>query len=72
MARVLRSISKYDLLGLVNEAFSLGITIERNESYVCDRSLDSSLFREATGCRPPTWPDMIARMASDRTQYQQR
>jgi dTDP-4-dehydrorhamnose reductase len=60
-------ISKYDLLGLVNEAFTLGITIERDESFVCDRSLDSRRFRDATGCQPPTWPDMIARMASDRT-----
>ncbi len=65
-------ISKYDLLRLVNEAFDLKITIERDESFFCDRSLDSSRFREATRFRPPAWPDMIARMAADKFQYQDK
>ncbi|MGO8822674.1 MAG: dTDP-4-dehydrorhamnose reductase family protein [Desulfomonilaceae bacterium] len=65
-------ISKYDLLRLVNEAFDLKITIERDESFFCDSSLDSSRFREATRFRPPAWPDMIARMAADKFQYQDK
>jgi len=62
-------INKYDLLGLVNQAFGLGISIERDESFECDRSLDSSRFREVMGFTPPHWRDMVARMARDSTGY---
>jgi dTDP-4-dehydrorhamnose reductase len=34
-----------------------------------DRSLDSSLFRSATGWRPPSWQEMIAELAADPTPY---
>ena len=59
-------ISKYDLLHLVNQAFQLDITIERDEAFVCDRSLDSSRFRQATGYQPPTWSEMITQLAHER------
>jgi dTDP-4-dehydrorhamnose reductase len=62
-------ISKYDLLGLLNQAFGLGTTIERDETFVCDRSLDSSRFRQRTGFRPPTWPAMVQELAEDPTPY---
>ncbi len=64
-------ISKYDLLGLVNEAFGLGVRIERDEDFACDRSLDGSRLRAATGFEPPDWPAMIERMAADPTPYDQ-
>ncbi len=63
------AISKYDLLNLVNQEFDLGVTIMRDETFVCDRSLDSTRFREATGYRPPSWRAMISEMASDPTPY---
>jgi dTDP-4-dehydrorhamnose reductase len=58
-------ISKYDLLRLVMERYGKRIRIDREEAFVCDRSLDSSRFREATGYQPPTWPEMVSRMHAD-------
>lgn len=62
-------INKYDLLKLVNEKYNAGITIERDESFRIDRSLDSTKFRKETGYTPPSWDDMISRMAADPTPY---
>jgi len=58
-------ISKYELLGLVMERYGKRIRIERDETFVCDRSLDSTRFRGATGYRPPPWPEMVSRMHAD-------
>ncbi|MGA6994203.1 MAG: SDR family oxidoreductase [Candidatus Deferrimicrobiaceae bacterium] len=55
-------ISKYDLLWLVAKEYGIGIGIERDEEFSCDRSLDSSRFREMTGYEPPPWPELVARM----------
>jgi dTDP-4-dehydrorhamnose reductase len=62
-------ISKYDLLQLMNEIYRLGVTVERDEDFVCDRSLDSTRFRQATGWRPKSWRAMIEQMAVDPTPY---
>ncbi len=64
-------ISKYDLLQLLNQALQLGIRVNRDEAFFCDRSLDSTRFRQATGFTPPSWEDMIARLAHDPTPYSQ-
>jgi dTDP-4-dehydrorhamnose reductase len=58
-------VSKYELLRLVKEQYGKRIRIERDEEYACDRSLDSSRFREATGYQPPPWPVMVSRMHAD-------
>lgn len=58
-------ISKYELLRLLMERYGKRIRIERDEAFVCNRSLDSSRFREATGYRPPSWPVMVSRMHAD-------
>ena len=58
-------ISKYELLRLVMERYGKRIRIERDEAPVCDRSLDSSRFRKATGYQPPPWPVMVSRMHAD-------
>lgn len=55
-------ISKYDLLCLVQEHYAKTIEIEPYDGFFCDRSLDSSRFRAATGYVPPTWEEMVARM----------
>jgi dTDP-4-dehydrorhamnose reductase len=55
-------ISKYDLLRLVAKEYGKRIGIERDEEFACDRSLDSSRFREAIGYEPPAWPELVARM----------
>ncbi len=62
-------ISKYDLLGIVNRELGMGITIEKENAFFCDRSLNSTRFREATGYEPPSWEEMIHHMAIDATPY---
>jgi dTDP-4-dehydrorhamnose reductase len=58
-------IDKYNLLRLVNEVCGLGIQIEPEDAFQCDRRLDSSRFHEATGWSPPAWQDMIETMHAD-------
>lgn len=61
-------ISKYDLLSLINRIFELNVEIEKDDNFVCDRSLDSSKFREETHYSPPSWEQMIKDLAEDRAQ----
>lgn len=63
------AISKFDLLTLVKKTYGLAVEIEPDDDFVCDRSLDSSRFRAATGIRPPGWPEMIESMRVDPTPY---
>lgn len=58
-------IDKCTLLELVDRVYGLGIRIEPDTDFHCDRRLDSSRFRQATGWTPPTWPAMIAAMHED-------
>jgi len=62
-------MDKYELLKLVNETCHLGIEIEPDDVFTCDRSLDSSRFRAMTGFVPPAWPEMIREMCDDPTPY---
>ena len=62
-------INKFDLLHLVNEYYNAGITIERDENFAVDRSLNSTKFRSETGFVPPKWDEMVRRMADDPTPY---
>lgn len=64
-------ISKYDLLMLAREAYQKDITILPDQEFVCDRSLDSTRFRQAAGYTPPSWPEMIHAMASNAAFYKQ-
>lgn len=63
------SISKFDLLFLLNKYYEARVTIEPSEDLTIDRSLDSSAFRQATGFTPLTWEQMIEKMAADPTPY---
>lgn len=62
-------INKFDLLMLVKERLDLDIKIDEFAGFSIDRSLDSSRFREATGFAPLPWPEMVDRMFSDTTPY---
>ncbi len=64
-------ISKYDLLQIVKQAYQKEVNILPDQDFFCDRSLDSTRFRQATGYHPPTWPEMIAEMASHAAFYKQ-
>jgi dTDP-4-dehydrorhamnose reductase len=58
-------ISKYDLLRFVAERYVKKIEIEPYEDFVQDRSLDSTIFREKTGYKPPAWDKLIEMMYND-------
>lgn len=61
-------ISKYDLLGLIRDRLKLPVTIERDSSFECDRSLDGSRFQRDTGYVAPAWETMIDDMARHMTE----
>jgi dTDP-4-dehydrorhamnose reductase len=62
-------ISKYELLQFVNSRYKLGITLEREDKFLCDRRLNGTAFRERTGFIAPSWDAMIAEMRDDPTPY---
>ncbi|MDR4484162.1 MAG: SDR family oxidoreductase [Nitrospirales bacterium] len=55
-------INKFDLLTLVAKQYGKSIEILRDESFVIDRSLDSTRFRTATGFKPAPWDELIRLM----------
>ncbi|MFC1504992.1 dTDP-4-dehydrorhamnose reductase family protein [Thermodesulfobacteriota bacterium] len=58
-------ISKYSLLKLVADIYKKDIRIVPHDDFECDRSLDSTRFREATGYTPPKWYDLVRFMYDD-------
>ena len=58
-------ISKFDLLSLIKAALKLPIEIISDESFACDRSLDSSKFRREFNYNPPSWEEMICELCKD-------
>ena len=62
-------ISKYDLLLEARKAYHKDITILPDQDFLCDRSLDSTRFRQITSYQPPTWSEMLAEMASHAAFY---
>lgn len=62
-------INKFELLKLINKHFDTGVGIEPDDSFVIDRSLDSSRFRTATGFKPEPWDVMVRQMTADPTPY---
>ena len=57
-------VNKYELLKLMNKYFEYDTDIYPSGDFHCDRSLNSMKFRNATGYIPPSWDDMISKMAS--------
>jgi dTDP-4-dehydrorhamnose reductase len=55
-------ISKYELLKMVAKTYHKKIKIEADETVAIDRSLNSDLFRKATGYQPPKWEDLLKKM----------
>lgn len=60
-------ISKYELLQLVRTVYEAGPRIDPEDTFSCDRTLNSERFRAATGFKPVSWPAMIAVMRAGRT-----
>lgn len=63
------SISKYDLLCLLREAYELDVRIEPDDREVSDRSMRCDRLREATGYICPPWPVLARQLAEDETPY---
>lgn len=64
------AVNKCELLGIINEVYGLGIAVEPEDEFFCDRRLDSGRFRQATGWRPAPWREMIEQMHDDPTPYE--
>lgn len=64
------TISKYDLLCLLRDAYQLDVEIIPDAEFFCDRSLVGTRFHQATGYICPPWPDLVAQLATDPTPYQ--
>jgi dTDP-4-dehydrorhamnose reductase len=59
-------ISKYDLLiALSRQLGRTDVEIVPDDDFTCDRSLDGTRLREATGYQPPSWDVMLAELARD-------
>jgi dTDP-4-dehydrorhamnose reductase len=55
-------IDKFTLLSKLNAAYALGIALDRDESFHCDRRLDGRRFSAATDIVPAGWDEMIRAM----------
>lgn len=62
-------INKFELLKLVNSAYEANIEIVPENDFAIDRSLDAAKFNELIGFKPAPWPELVARMAADETDY---
>lgn len=57
-------INKYDLLTLFAKLLGrTDITIQADEEFFCDRSLQGQRFCQATGYQPPSWEYMLKELA---------
>jgi len=63
-------ISKYALLSNLNQELSLNTDIELDDTFVCDRSLNSNKFRERTKIQVPNWAEMLKEFAKDERWYE--
>lgn len=58
-------IDKCTLLELIKAKTGKQIEIVPDESFVCDRTLDSTRFRTTFAYAPPTWETMISELAKE-------
>lgn len=56
-------IDKYTLLSALNERLGSPVTVRPDDSFECDRSLDSLRFRATFGYEPPSWDRMLDELA---------
>jgi len=60
-------ISKFDLLTLIRDKLGLSVEIVPEETFRCDRSLDSTRFRREFDYASPTWEAMVEELAESIT-----
>lgn len=57
-------ISKFELLYTLKEMLNLDyINLNENIEFKCDRSLNSNKFKSVTGYSPPSWNEMLQKLA---------
>ena len=56
-------INKFDLLRLIGKKMHRSVEIIPDESFHCDRSLDSERFRRDFCYTPPTWKEMVEELS---------
>ncbi len=64
------TISKYELLLLLREAFAMDVEISPDDSFYCNRSMRGDRFVSATGLQTPQWPELVAQLRADPTHYE--
>ena len=57
-----KAINKYELLRLIANAYGKSVEIQPDDQLVIDRSLDSTLFSQATNYHPKEWSELIQLM----------
>ena len=65
------TISKYELLCLLRDAYEIDVEIGRDDKFFCDRSMRGEKFVNATGYQTPAWPQLVAQLHHDPTPYDQ-
>jgi dTDP-4-dehydrorhamnose reductase len=65
-----RTISKYDLLRLLRDAYYLDTEIVPDDEECCDRSMIGDKFQSATGYAAPPWSELVGELACDPTPYE--
>lgn len=65
-----QTISKYDLLCRLRQAYKLSVEITPDSNFFCDRSMKGEKFSKATGYISPSWSELIAELANDDTRYE--
>ena len=65
------TISKFDLLCQLRDAYRLDVEITANPDFYCDRSMKGEKFARATGITAPSWPELVRELATDDTPYDQ-
>lgn len=63
------TVSKYELLLMMKEAYKLDVEIEQEDGFEMKRDLDGGRFEKAAGFVCPPWKEMMAEMAADTTPY---
>jgi dTDP-4-dehydrorhamnose reductase len=63
-------INKYDLLVMLRDRLGRDVQVVPDDTFCCDRSLDSSRFRAAFGYTPPSWAHMIDELSVELQGYQ--
>lgn len=63
-------ISKFDLIRMLNGRLNLGLDLQPDEDFICDRSLNSSAFAAKTGIVVPDWTTMVEKYVLEQEWYE--